>query len=67
MTRADRTESALIVDGVPVVPNEEYSIRFERANGAGPSRAVLLHRGEPVVGPWRLTLLAEAQEGVRVT
>jgi len=67
MHRNDRTEAALIVDGEPVVPNEEYSIRFERPGGTGPSRAVLMHRGEPVVGPWRLTLVADSQPGVRVT
>jgi len=67
MPRKDYTEAALTIDGAPVVPNEEYSIRFERPGGAGPSRAVLLHRGEPVVSPWRLTLVADSQEGVRVS
>jgi hypothetical protein len=64
---SDRTEAALIVDGVPVVPNEEYSIRFERPGGAEPSRAVLLYRGEPVVSQWRLTLVVDSQESVKVS
>ncbi len=56
----DSTEITLTVDGAPVVPVDEYSIRFDRPGGTGPTRAVLLLRGEPVVGPWRLTLVAEA-------
>lgn len=63
----DTTEVALTVDGTPVVPVEDYSIRFERSGGVGPTTAVLLLRGEPVVSPWRLTLVAEADAPARVS
>lgn len=55
-----QNEVFLVIDGQPVAPTEDYSIRLERAE-AGPCRAVLYHKDQPVTEPHRFLTHAQTR------